>query len=46
MKHYDKTARLEARKKQLAENTIRKIRDPATNKITSSLDGIQKAFEK
>lgn len=33
-------------RKQLAENTIHKIRDPATNTFTSSLDGIQKAFAK
>lgn len=33
-------------RKQQAENTIHKIRDPVTNKITNSLDGIQKAFEK
>lgn len=32
-------------RKQQAENTICKIRDPVTNKMTSSLDGIQKVFE-
>ena len=33
-------------KKQQAENTIHKIRDPSTNKIANNLDGIQKAFER
>lgn len=33
-------------RKQLAENTIHKMRDPTSNKITNSLDGIQKAFDK
>lgn len=33
-------------RKQQAEQTIHKIRDPITNKITSHPDGIQKAFEK
>lgn len=33
-------------RKQQAENTIHKIRDPITNKITHTLDGIQKAFLK
>lgn len=33
-------------RKQQAENTIHKIRDPTTNKITNNLDGIQKAFER
>ena len=32
-------------KKQQAENTIYKIRDPVTNKITSNMDNIQKVFE-
>lgn len=32
-------------RKQQAENTIHKIRDPTTNKITNNLDGMQKAFE-
>ena len=31
-------------RKQQAENTIHKIRDPATKKITTSIDGIQTAF--
>lgn len=31
-------------RKQEAENTIHKIRDPLTNKITTKLKGIQKAF--
>lgn len=31
-------------RKQEAENTIHKIRDPLTNKITTKLEGIQKAF--
>ena len=33
-------------RKQQAENTIYKIKDPTTNKIVSNMDGIQKAFEK
>lgn len=33
-------------RKQQAENTIRKIRDPIKDKITNNLDGIQKAFER
>lgn len=33
-------------KKQQAENTTHKLRDPTTNKITNNLDGIQKAFER
>ncbi len=33
-------------RKQQAENTIHKIRDPTTNKITNNLDSIQKAFER
>ena len=32
-------------RKQQAENTIHKIRDPVTKKITTSIDGIQTAFE-
>lgn len=30
-------------RKQQAENTIHKFRDPFTNKITNNLKGIQKA---
>lgn len=33
-------------RKQQAENTIHKIRDPITNKITNKLEEIQNAFEK
>lgn len=33
-------------RKQQAENTIHKIKDPVTNKTISNPDGIQKAFEK
>lgn len=32
-------------RKQLAENSIHKIRDPVTNKIIKNLEGIQEAFE-
>lgn len=33
-------------RKQQSENTVYKIRDPATKKVTYKLEGIQKAFEK
>ena len=33
-------------KKQQAENTVHKIKDPVTNSIVKNLDDIQKAFEK
>lgn len=33
-------------RKQQAEHTIHQIREPSMNKITTKLEGIQKAFEK
>ena len=33
-------------RKQQAENSIHKMRDPITNKVTTKLEEIQNAFEK
>lgn len=36
---------METKRKKQKEYTIHKIRDPASNMITSDLDGIQKALK-